>query len=129
MGTEVISDDTGQSNRWRFYLYCRQQGLWPEEVTGHDPDEEPDAFDLFCPIRNVTAEYPATLMFHGDADTDVPYKQSVTMAAELKRAGVEHELVTIPGGGHGFDGAGAENPVVASAFDRVLAFLKQHIQQ
>jgi acetyl esterase/lipase len=129
VGTEVISGDPGQSNRWRFYLYCRQQGLWPREVTGHDPDEEPDAFDPFCPIRSVTAEYPPTLMLHGDVDTDVPYEQSVIMADELKRAGVEHELITISGGGHGFDGAGAESPVVASAFDKVLAFLKQHTQQ
>ena len=129
VGTEVISGDTGQSNRWRFYLYCRQQGLWPREVTGHDPDEEPDAFNPFCPVRNVTAEYAPTIMLHGDADTDVPYGQSVMMADELKRIGVEHELTTISDGGHGFDGAGAENPVVASAFEKVLAFLKQHTQQ
>jgi dipeptidyl aminopeptidase/acylaminoacyl peptidase len=98
-------------------------------VTGHDPDAEPDAFNPFCPVRNVTAEYPPTLMLHGDADMDVPYEQSVMMADELKRIGVEHELMTISGGGHGFDGAGAENPVVASAFDKVLAFLKQHTQR
>ncbi len=127
VGGPVISEDTGQHNRGRFYLYCRQNGIWPKEVAGHEPDTEPHAFDPFCPIRNVTAEYPPTLLLHGDMDTDVPYQQSVLMAAELARVGVEHELITIKNGGHGFDGAGIKEPVVADAFERVMAFLKRHM--
>ena len=122
-----IPNDSGPSNRWRFYLYCRQQGLWPKEVTGHDPDTEPAAYDPFCPIRNVTMEYPPTLLLHGDIDTDVPYEQSKIMADELARVGVEHELITISGGGHGFDGAGTKDPVVANAFERAMTFLKRHV--
>ena len=48
------------------------------------------------------------------------------MAEQLARAGVEHELLTIAGGGHGFYSR-LESPVVARAFERVLAFLKQHL--
>ena len=48
------------------------------------------------------------------------------MAEQLARAGVEHELLTIDGGGHGFDRQMA-NPVVSRAFERVLTFLKQHL--
>jgi acetyl esterase/lipase len=129
VGEEAISNDIGQGNRALFYLYCRQQGLWPREVTGHDPDAEPAFFDPFCPIRNVTAEYPPTLLLHGDADTDVPYEQSVMMANELKQIGVEHEFITIPNGGHLFDQAGIGNTTVANAFEKVLLFLKQHVQQ
>jgi dipeptidyl aminopeptidase/acylaminoacyl peptidase len=66
------------------------------------------------------------LLLHGDQDTDVPYEQSVTMAEALARAGVEHHLLTIPGGGHGFDSR-RDDPVVAGAFERVLSFLKQHV--
>jgi acetyl esterase/lipase len=124
VGGSVISEATGQHNRGLFYLYCRQNGLWPKEVAGHDPDTEPRAFDPFCPIRNVTREYPPTLLLHGDRDTDVPYQQSVMMADELARVGVEHELITIKNGGHGFDGAGIKEPVVANAFERVLDFLE-----
>ena len=65
------------------YLYCRQQGLWPKVLTGRDPDEEPRAFDAFCPVRNVTPECPPTLLIHGTKDTDVPYELSVQMAKEL----------------------------------------------
>ncbi len=45
-----------------------------------------------------------TLLLHGTDDTDVPYAQSVIMAEAFKKAGVAHELVTIEGGGHSFDG-------------------------
>lgn len=127
VGGGVVSNCSGQNDRWRFYLYCRQNGLWPKEVTGYDPDTEDIAFDPFSPIRNVTGEYPPTLLLHGDNDTDVPYEQSVMMAKELARVGIEHELIKISGGGHGFDGAGTKNPVVARAFEKVMDFLKQHV--
>ncbi len=115
--------------RGRFYLYCRQNGLWPKEVAGHDPDKEPRAFDRFCPIRNVTKEYPPTLMLHGDNDTDVPHRQSVDMAAELKKHGVTHEFISIKNGPHGFDGKGLKDAEVAAAFERTLAFLKRHVSK
>ncbi len=117
----VVLDSAGRPERGRFYLYCRQNGLWPREVTGHDPDLEPRAFDAFCPVRNVTGSYPPTLLIHGTRDTDVPYEQSVLMARELERAGVRHELITIEGGGHGF---GGRPPLeVAGIHARVLQFL------
>jgi len=130
VGHGVISE-TAAPERSRFYLYCRQNGLWPKEVAGHDPDKEPKAFDPFCPVRNVTKEYPPTLLLHGDKDTDVPYEQSVLMAKTLAGHGVEHDLITLTNRGHGFDGGrkAAEDPVIAETFDRVVAFLKQHVSQ
>ncbi len=53
-----------------------------------------------------------------------PYDHA--LAAALARAGVEHELLTIPGGEHGFDGR-LNDPVVAAAFARTLAFLERHL--
>jgi dipeptidyl aminopeptidase/acylaminoacyl peptidase len=111
--------------RRRFYLYCRQQGLWPKEVAGIDPDREPKAFDPFCPIRNVTTAYPPTLLIHGTKDTDVPYEQSETMDRELTRKGVKHELITVPGAGHGL--VGVDPAVVAGVRRRVLSFLADHL--
>ena len=88
-----IAEDP-EAKRERFYLYTRQQGLWPREVVGHDPDKEPRVFDPLCPVRNVSKSYPPTLLLHGDKDTDVPFEQSVLMARELERHGVQHELIT-----------------------------------
>ena len=124
VGRMVLSG-THDEKRERFYLYCRQQGLWPKEVAGHDPHTEPAAFLPLCPVRNVTGDYPPTLLLHGDRDTDVPYEQSVMMAGALAAAGVEHELIAIPGGEHGFDAG--DDRVVVDAFDRVLAFLRAHV--
>jgi acetyl esterase/lipase len=125
VGKQIITGSEGKNDRGRFYLYCRQQGLWPREVTGHDPDKEPTAFDGFCPLRNVSKEYPPTLLVHGDRDTDVPYEQSVLMDEELTRQGVEHELLTVSGGGHGLSGTDAK--VVDQTYDRAIDFLGKHL--
>ncbi|NIP23449.1 MAG: alpha/beta hydrolase [Phycisphaerae bacterium] len=108
-----------------FYLYCRQNGLWPKEVSGHDPEKEPDFFVPYCPVRNVEASYPPTLLLHGNRDTDVPYQQSVLMAEALARNHVEHALITMEGQDHGFD-RDMDNPTVRDAFARVLVFLDRH---
>jgi acetyl esterase/lipase len=121
----VLSDGSGKNNRQRFYLYCRQHGLWPKEVAGYDPDREPQAFDPFCPLRNVTARYPPTMLIHGTKDTDVPYQQSELMDKELTRKGVEHELLTVKNAGHGL--AGAKASVLADVRDRAVAFLNKHM--
>jgi acetyl esterase/lipase len=127
VGTSVIANDLGV-NRYCFYLYTRQQGLWPIEVTGHDPDRKPGAFDPLCPIRNVTKDYPATMLLHGDQDTDVPFEQSALMARELERHGVEHELIPLVGRGHAF-GAQMSDPDVSASFDRVIAFLERQVKR
>lgn len=126
VGDRAISRPPPDHNRAMFYLYCRQQGLWPKEVTGHDPDKDPAALDQYCPVRNVTPDYPPTLLLHGDKDTDVPYELSVMMANELDRAGVEHTLVTVTGGGHGF--IGADPAVIRDALQQVVPFLDKHVK-
>lgn len=126
VGKREISEALEFEKRRPFYLYCRQQGLWPKEVAGIDPTTGRGKFDPFCPIRNVTRDYPPTLLLHGDRDTDVPFEQSAEMARELKRLRVEHEFIPIPEGGHGFDGK-VDDPQTVRAFERVMAFLNKHV--
>jgi dipeptidyl aminopeptidase/acylaminoacyl peptidase len=124
VGTTALSEEPGHHNRWRFYLYCRQYGVWPKEVTGHDPHTEPKWFDPYCPVRNVTKQYPPTFLVHGTNDHDVPYSESKDMAARLKEIGVEHELITVPGAGHGLQGA---KPQELERIDqRAIEFLRTH---
>jgi dipeptidyl aminopeptidase/acylaminoacyl peptidase len=52
------------------------------------------------PITLVNVKYPPTLIVHGDADKLVPLQQSQAMDQALAKAGVEHKLEVIPGGGH-----------------------------
>jgi acetyl esterase/lipase len=124
VGTQVVAEPPAGNGRSRFYLYCRQNGLWPKEVAGHDPDSEPNAFDRFCPVRNVSAGYPPTVLVHGTNDTDVPYEQSVLMNHELARHQVPHEFITVPGAGHGL--GGVDPARIAEIHQRVVAFLKRH---
>jgi acetyl esterase/lipase len=127
VGGAPVSNVEGADNdaRYQFYLYCRQQGLWPRNVEGHDPARDPGAFSRYCPVQLVTATFPPTLLLHGDQDTDVPYEQSVLMASALQAADVPYTLITITNGDHGFDHE-MDRPEVTDALGRVLAFLGRH---
>jgi acetyl esterase/lipase len=124
IGSTALSDPPQDNQRTRFYLYCRQNGLWPKEVTGHDPHTDRKWFDRYCPVRNVTAKYPPTILIHGTNDTDVPYSLSQDMDAKLSQAAVEHEFITVQGAGHGLSGAKPEE--VAQVEDRTVQFVKAH---
>lgn len=128
-GLEISESPKGAAGQGRgvFYLYCRQQGLWPKEVSGHDPETERAWFSDYEPRSNVTAAYPPTMLLHGEKDTDVPFEQSVSMAELLKANNVDYELISRPDWGHGFDFREKEDPAVNSAIESVVAFLKKHV--
>jgi dipeptidyl aminopeptidase/acylaminoacyl peptidase len=50
-----------------------------------DAGKDRHKLDGYCAVRNVSRDYPPTLLIHGTEDTDVPYEQSVAMAKELAR--------------------------------------------
>jgi acetyl esterase/lipase len=58
------------------------------------------ALKALSPINLATPQYPATLIVHGDSDTLVPLQQSQAMDQALAKAGVDHKLEVVPGGGH-----------------------------
>jgi acetyl esterase/lipase len=62
------------------------------------------------PLYHVSADDPPWLLLHGDADTTVPFEQSVWMEQALAKAGVKVKLLRVPGGGHGPSFPGATNP-------------------
>jgi acetyl esterase/lipase len=128
VGKGVLTGTQGEEGkaRGRFYLYTRQNGLWTQEVTGMQPGRDQQRLDRYCPVRNVGADYPPTLLIHGTTDTDVPYELSANMDKELSRHGVTHKLLTVQGAGHGLSGATPEH--VQAAYDEAAAFIRQHMQ-
>lgn len=116
------------ADRFDFYLYCRQNGIWTNTVSGIDPFRNPDSLIYYCPIRNIHSKYPPVLFIHGDHDTDVPYFQSTLMQKELTKHGIENKLITMPGYGHVFDSynEGLKNEKIFSAFQTVVMFLQKH---
>jgi acetyl esterase/lipase len=128
VGDKVVTgSEPGLKNRGRFYLYCRQNGLWTHEVTSFDHEKDKARLDPFCPVRNVTKDYPPTMLVHGTEDTDVPYELSANMAKEFERNHVVHELVTVKGAGHGL--SGGDKKLIDAANDKSLAFIRQHLSE
>jgi acetyl esterase/lipase len=75
------------------------------------------------PITYATRDDPPFLILHGDQDPVVPAGQSELLHAALKKAGVESELVVIPGAGHG----GKEFNTEANRA-KILAFFDKHLK-
>jgi len=103
---DTITTNAGQfsiDGRYKFYLYCRQKGIWPNEVGGHNPASEEHWFRRFEPLQNVSINYPPTILLHGEMDTDVPFEQSRLMAKELERHHVDFEFVHNSEWDHAFD--------------------------
>jgi acetyl esterase/lipase len=129
VGSKVLTSDIGgqeAADRGRFYRYLRQNGLWTKVVTGFDAETERAKLDPYCPVRNVTPDYPPTLLVHGTVDTDVPYELSANMAKELGRHKVSHELITVKGAGHGLNGG--DRREVTAAHKRAHAFIREHLK-
>ncbi len=127
-GKVITGSEPGvvMASRGKYYIYLRQNGLWTKEVAGFDPATERNKLDPYCPVRNVTAQFPPTLLVHGTTDTDVPYELSAAMAKELAAHKVTHELVTVPGAGHGL--TGGDKKLVAAAHDKALTFIRTHLK-
>lgn len=123
--TDSLGEDERQ-HQSNFYMYCRQNGLWPNEVAGHDPSKDMEWFSNYEARKNITPNFPPTLLLHGEKDTDVIFEQSVLTAEELRRHGVDHQLISQPHWGHGFDHQ-EEDPTVHDAHIQVLNFLSKHL--
>jgi acetyl esterase/lipase len=76
------------------------------------------------PLSYVRAGLPPVLTIHGDADPTVPYTQSVRLHKALSDAGVANELMTMPGGKHGFDCCTPAQRT--NAYVKIREFLARH---
>ena len=126
-GPPISDERDRKGDGGAFYQFCRQQGLWPKAVSGWDPKTEAKKFVPYEPVRNVTADYPPTLLIHGDRDTDVPYEESVMIEAELKKNKVEHRLITIAGGEHGL--GGGDQKLIDEAYRDAFEFIRKHLDR
>ena len=75
------------------------------------------------PLYWVTPNAAPTLCIHGTDDKYVAHEQAVWLVERLKAAGVEAELVTLQGAGHGFKGKDAE-----TAEKALFAFFDKHLK-
>jgi acetyl esterase/lipase len=76
------------------------------------------------PLNWVTPNAAPTLCIHGTDDKYVAHEQAVWMIDRLKACGVEAELLTLEGAGHGFKGKDAE-----TADKALLAFFDKQLKK
>jgi acetyl esterase/lipase len=85
--------------------------------------EQPGRMELarrLSPLTYVRKGLPPILVLHGDADPTVPYDQSLALVQALKNASNDAQLITVPGGKHGFTPAEMEQ-----LWPRIFQWLKQ----
>jgi acetyl esterase/lipase len=85
----------------------------------------PDRLDVarrVSPLSYVRGGLPPILTIHGDADPVVPYRHAIRLHEELSTAGVDNQLHTVPGGGHG----GFNRDETIAIFETIQAFLGTH---
>jgi len=124
-GTVISDSNERKGDGSLIYMYCRQNGLWSEEVSGFARSIIADKITPFEPIRNVTPDWPPTLLLHGTQDTDVPYEQSELMAKKFKEKGVPFALIPIDHGEHGFEGGDPQK--IKEAYKALAKFIKEHL--
>jgi acetyl esterase/lipase len=125
-GTVISDSDERKGNGGSIYIYYRQNGLWPEEVSGFARSSIAHKITPFEPIRNVTRNWPPTLLIHGTRDTDVPYEQSELMAKKFKQKGVPFAFIPIDHGEHGFGGGDPQK--IREAYKAMEEFIKEHLK-
>ncbi|MFP4105073.1 MAG: alpha/beta hydrolase fold domain-containing protein [Phycisphaerae bacterium] len=107
---------------------------WPEgiesirEVTGllgGTPADRPDVATDASPVTYISSRTPPHLLIHGDQDKIVPIEQSERMLRALQEAGVEAELIRLPGVGHCSEAVYTEPDVRAA----IIRFFDRHLKR
>ena len=90
---------------------------------GNNPDREQLAKRI-SPLTYVRAGLPPMFLLHSVTDPVVPYSQSVRLHEALDKVGVANELLTIPGGGHGYLCCNLTERL--DAYRKIREFLTRH---
>lgn len=125
-GTVISDASFRKGDSVKIYMYYRQTGLWPQEVSGFSPESIAKDIAPYEPVKNVTREYPPTLMLHGTQDTDVPFEESLKMAEQFKRHGVPYILRPIDKGEHGF--TGGDPAQIEDAYNTMREFMLKYLE-
>lgn len=78
---------------------------------------------------HVSSSCPPTVIAHGNVDLMVPFELSEVIVADLKKAGVDAQLIPVEGENHGFDlipGA-YESPERMKPFKEAYEFLSKYV--
>lgn len=94
---------------------------WAKMWMGSQPNAAEIARKV-SPLTYVRAGLPPILSIHGDADSVVPYSQSVRLHAALDKVKSPNKFITIKGGNHG----GFAQADYINSFKEIKDFLRQN---
>ena len=95
---------------------------WKERYLGH-PDTNAEVYRRTSHLPHAANLDRPLLMVHGLADTNVWATHAIRFSGTLNTLGKPHELVLLPGEGHGLT-----NPsTIENLLHRELAFLRHHL--
>ena len=86
-------------------------------------EEAPELYKAASPLTHVDKNDPPVLILHGTADKTVAVADSEALAAAMKAAGAEHQLVIVPDAPHSFHLEPKQRdlrPLVLGFFDKHL---------
>ena len=93
-----IIDKWGINDVWAWAYCCKSHSA----QNWLDTRKKDEAYaKSLSPITYVTKNSPPMFIVHGDADSTVPYEQSVILHKKLVDLGVKTQFITVKGGGHG----------------------------
>jgi len=103
-GAPWLTADFKPTPRSSIWSYLIQKGLYGKSVFGFDVNksEELEKLIEWKPTKNITRDYPPTIVLHGNKDTIVPFQDAEEVVESLKKAGVDHQFIIGEGEGHGF---------------------------
>lgn len=108
-------------------LYCQTPGieeLFFRPLLGSLFQDNPAVYKKASPLTHVSADDSPFLLIHGTADLVVPVLHSERLHKKLRSAGVESELLPMPGKGHGWFG---DDTIQTT--DAAVKFLSRHLAE
>jgi dipeptidyl aminopeptidase/acylaminoacyl peptidase len=88
------------------------------------PAENPDGYHRSAPVKHMDQLIRPLLILHGTNDTNVPFRESLTLVDTLLKLGKPFELAVYPGEIHFF----RRGYVLRDAWQRVEAFFDRHLK-
>lgn len=107
----LMGHSMGASGTWN--LGTKYADIWAAlgPIAGAPPVE-------MIPVQKLKDNGVPVMVVHGDADRTAPVEGSRALVAEMKKLGVTHEYIEVPGGTHG--------DVVGPNIPKIVEYFNQH---
>ena len=93
---------------------------------GFGIDRLGDRFAEASPVHHLRAGLPPAIVFHGEADTTVPFENVQRFCQGMERLGNTCELIPYPGANHGFFNASHGESAYEDTLRRTIDFLRRN---